>query len=374
MTPGQGAGRGLTRREFIPRIAAAALGAGALLRPAAGAPAAGAAGQMKYRALGRTGISVSEIGFGSHLSRQNMADPLARAAQIHKGLELGINLFDIYEHSYHQFGPMSELLRPRRRDVVISLVSVGSEDKAMDEVEHSLKTFGTDAIDLYRIYAAEGPAGTSRDAIDLRLGALQRAKEQGKVRAVGLAAHDQRIAVEVLRAHPELDYAMFPYNFRHRRLSPGGADEALSPPPAGTDSASGPADTGYRDCTVVPCPDPGFAALVAQRNLGLIAIKPFGGGGLLRLEPADPRLQPLADAGVSLPQAALAFILQAPQIASAIPAMNSIAEVVQNVGAVQGGGLSAPQGQYLEIYDEAAEQSGGAYLPEEYRWLEHWKA
>ena len=77
---------------------------------------------------------------------------------------------------------------------------------------------------------------------------------------------------------------------------------------------------------------------------------------------------------MSLPQAALRFILQAPQIASAIPAMNSIAEVVQNVAAVQGGGLSAPQGQLLEIYDEAADQSAGAYLPEVYRWLEQWRS
>ena len=131
---------------------------------------------------------------------------------------------------------------------------------------------------------------------------------------------------------------------------------------------------GFRDCTVVPCPDPEFAALVEETQIGLIAIKPFGGGGLLRLEPADPRLKVLEDAGVNLPQAALKFILQTPQIASAIPAMNSIEEIVQNVSAVPGGGLSDPQGQYLEIYNDAADESGGTYLPEHYRWLEDWRA
>lgn len=354
---------GLTRREFIPRVAAAALGAGALLNPAAAAPANGA-GSMKYRKLGKTGIAVSEIGFGSHLDRQNMADPEGRAAQIRKGLELGINLFDIYEHSYHQFAPMSQLLRPVRQDVVISLVSVWPEGKTLEEVEASLKTFGTNAIDLYRIYAGESSEGANRDAIESRLGALQQAKQQGKIRAVGLTAHDQRMLVEMLRSYPELDYLMFPYNFRHRRLAPGGSDLP----------ASGQVGTEYRDCILTPCPHPEFAALVRERGVGLIAIKPFGGGGLLDLAPADPRLQPLAGAGINLPQAALQFILQAPEIASAIPSMNSIAEIVQNAAAAQGGGLSAPQGQYLEIHNEAAERSAGQYLPAQYRWLEQWKA
>lgn len=157
---------------------------------------------------------------------------------------------------------------------------------------------------------------------------------------------------------------MFPYNFRHQKFSPVGYDP---------DSLPEQAVTGRRDCTMVPCPDPEFVALVRERDVGLIAMKPFGAGGLLRLKPSDPRLEPLEDAGVSLPQAALKFVLQVREISSAIPAMNSIAEVVENVGAVQGNGLSEPEGQCLQIYNEAAEQSGGKYLPEEYTWLEKWK-
>ena len=141
----------LTRRQFFPRAAAVAVGAGALLRSSAAI--ASDTGSMKYRLLGQTGISVSEIGFGSHLSPKNLADPAARAAQIHRGLELGINLFDVYDHSYHQFAPMSKLLAPHRDSVVLSLVSVWPQDQTMAELEHSLSVFGTDTIDLYRILA-----------------------------------------------------------------------------------------------------------------------------------------------------------------------------------------------------------------------------
>ena len=94
--PERVAGGGLTRREFIPRVTVAALGAGILLNPDS---SSGSVDNMKYRKLGKTGVSISEIGFGSHLTRHNMGDPRVRTAQIRKGLELGINLFDIYEHT-----------------------------------------------------------------------------------------------------------------------------------------------------------------------------------------------------------------------------------------------------------------------------------
>ncbi len=83
----------LTRREFIHKMSAAALGAGALLTPAvASSGSTTAPGDMKYRTLGKTGIRVSEMGFGSHLNEDKRGDPQARGAVIRKGLELGINL------------------------------------------------------------------------------------------------------------------------------------------------------------------------------------------------------------------------------------------------------------------------------------------
>lgn len=352
----------LTRREFFPRAAAVAVGAGAMLR----ATTSGAAqtGGMKYRLLGQTGISLSEIGFGSHLDPANLADPTARAKQIRRGLELGINLFDIYDHSYHQFAPMSAMLAPVRDRVVISLVSVWPKDNTMAEIDHALKVFGTDTIDLYRFYAG-GNDAASIDMAEARLTDMQRAKEQGKIRAIGVSAHDQAVFVHLLPSYPELDYIMFPYNFRHRALKLADAEVPAD---------QNPPDPGIRDCTSVPCPAPGFATAARDAGVGLLAMKPFGGGGLLRLASDDPRLQPLREAGVQLPQAALQFILQTPEIASTIPAMNSITEVEQNVSAVFGGPLSAPQGQFLDMLNEAADATDGAYLPDRYRWLENWRS
>ena len=354
-------GQQLTRREFVTRMTAAVLGTGHLLHTVAGGAPDSAATGMKYRQLGKTGIAVSEIGFGSHLSRPNMSDPGARAAQIRKGLDLGINLFDIYDHNYKQFAPMREILRPVRQQVLISLVSMSQQPEK--EVEYALETLDTDTIDLYRLYVPLG----SKDLLAARLEKLQRAKKQGKIRAIGLVGHSQTSLVEQLRTHAELDYLMFPYNFRHRKLSPRGAPQNTLAAAASPKATS----TGWRDCVLVPCPDPVFAALVKKTGVGLIAMKPFGGGGLLQLPPPEQ----LRDQGakISLPQAALKFILQSPQISCAIPAMNSIAQIEENVGALQGKGLSATEARWLQLYNEAAEKSEGSYLPRDYRWLEQWK-
>lgn len=390
----QTAERRLTRREFIPRMAAALLGAGALLSPqnllgraeqlASGA-VIGPAG-MKYRMLGKTGIRVSVIGFGSHLTQLNMNNPVARANHISKGLELGINLFDIYDHQYHQFAPMSEVLGPVRHEVVISLVSMWDKNRTTQEVEYALKTFNTDFIDLYRIYME---TETPRSEVEVRFQALQRAKQEGKVRAVGLVTHDHATLAEMLRTYPELDYLKLPYNFRHQKFAPVTSVQPVSwgeikvsstttatipPSPKAVQQLDGLTKASSVDCQYYPCPDSELLPLVRETGVGLIAIKPFAAGGLLQLSSSDPLLARLKGDGASLPQAALRFVLDTPEISSAIPAMNSVAEVVENAGAAQGEGLSRSDTELLQLWAEAAERAEGTYLPAEYSWLEQWKA
>lgn len=378
----------LTRREFIPKMAAALFGAGALLSPQrllarAVQDTAGTAG-MKYRTLGKTGIRVSAIGFGSHLNDVVLSNPVARANHIRKGLELGITLFDIYDHGIHQFAPMSEILGPVRQEVVISLVAMWHQSQVRQEVDYALKTFGTDYIDLYRIYME---TDTPRDEVEIRYQALQQARQEGKVRAVGLVTHDHATLAQMLQTYPELDYLMLPYNFRHQKFAPVTAVQPLSwgqakaeihrlPAPKEVQQLDGVSKASSVDCQYYPCPDPAFLPLVRQTGVGLIAIKPFAAGGLLQLGLSDPLVvQQLQQAELSLPQAALRFVLDTPEIASTIPAMNSLNEVVENTGVVQGEGrMSRAETELLQLWAEAAERAQGAYLPEKYAWLEQWKA
>ncbi|MEM3047196.1 MAG: aldo/keto reductase, partial [Candidatus Bathyarchaeia archaeon] len=169
---------------------------------------------MRYRRLGRTGLVVSEVSFGAHMDEVNVKDEKRRAEQVTAGLEHGINLFDIYDHSgYKQWAPMSRLLQPIRDKVVISLCTVWDADKVLDEVDYALKVFRTGYIDLYRFVL-----GKNREENEGRLYALLKAKEEGKVKAVGAAVHVPSETLAALRKHgEELDFLMAPVAYCFRR-------------------------------------------------------------------------------------------------------------------------------------------------------------
>ena len=79
---------------------------------------------MEYRELGRTGLKVSEISFGSWAigGTWGNVDDRESIAALHHSLDLGVNFFDTAE----VYGPFTneelvgEALSPLRKDVVIS--------------------------------------------------------------------------------------------------------------------------------------------------------------------------------------------------------------------------------------------------------------
>ena len=112
-------------------------------------------GEMPKRTLGKTGIEVSVLGFGSHLKKELIADPELRDRIIKLGFEGGINIFDVYEEGFHQFQPMGKSLKGVRKDAVVSLCFELSTDKMQSELDFALKSFDTDYIDLYRLYSID---------------------------------------------------------------------------------------------------------------------------------------------------------------------------------------------------------------------------
>ncbi|MBW2696390.1 MAG: aldo/keto reductase [Deltaproteobacteria bacterium] len=137
----------LGRRDFLIRgsSAAAAVAALGLPRPAWAAPD-GPPRVRRYTTLGRTGLKVSDISFGSSRS----ADP----ALVEHAFARGINYFDCAE-SYK--GGNSELaigraLRGKRDEVYLtSKVKCGVDTKRsslMQALERSLKRLQTDHVDI----------------------------------------------------------------------------------------------------------------------------------------------------------------------------------------------------------------------------------
>ena len=165
-------------------------------------------GEMPMRILGKTGIKVSMLGFGSHINKELIKKPVYRDKMIKLGYEGGINLYDVYDHKleveHKQFKPMGKSIRGFRKNVIVSLVAVKSTDQMQDEIDGALRDFNTDYIDLYRLYSID----------DDRMNIMEKNKKAGKIRAIGIVDHEvEKFMKYIGRYGSTIDYVMIIYNF-----------------------------------------------------------------------------------------------------------------------------------------------------------------
>ncbi len=161
---------------------------------------------MKQRRLGRSGISVSEIGLGT-MTFGSMADEATSLAILDAAFDRGVDFIDAAEvypvPPDPKYAGATETIcgkwlagRPRDSVIVASKVAgpgggwfrgpVRSGKTALDRhhieraVEASLRRLQTDYIDLYQTHWPDPDY-----PVELTLEALDRLVEEGKVRAIG---------------------------------------------------------------------------------------------------------------------------------------------------------------------------------------------
>lgn len=159
---------------------------------------------MQYRHLGRSGLRISTIGFGTMTFGgagffASFGDTAGSAAerQIDICLEAGVNLFDTAD--IYSNGGSEELLAAalgkRRSQVIIATKAFGqtgrgpndlgaSRHHLMEACEASLRRLKTDHIDLYQIHNQDLATPT-----DETMRALDDLVRQGKVRYIGSSNH-----------------------------------------------------------------------------------------------------------------------------------------------------------------------------------------
>jgi aryl-alcohol dehydrogenase-like predicted oxidoreductase len=162
---------------------------------------------MRYRKLGRTGIEVSEIGFGGWgigggWGYQDDAEAL-RALK--RALDLGVTLFDtaLGYGDGHSESLIGKALGGMRDRVVIAtkvppktyrwpalphepLSKTFPADWIIECTERSLKNLDRDYIDVQQLHAWTPPYTEQLEWYE----ALMVLKEQGKIRAFGVSAND----------------------------------------------------------------------------------------------------------------------------------------------------------------------------------------
>lgn len=169
---------------------------------------------MQYRELGRTGESLSIIGFGGILvvgESQTEANRLVALA-----VERGVNYFDVAPlygdgEAERKLGPA---LVPHRQSVFLACKTLRRDAAdAQEELDRSLERLRTDHFDLYQLHRMSSLEEVEQVfAPGGAMEVLQRAREQGKARFLGFSAHAAEAAVEMLRRFP-FDSVLCPLNF-----------------------------------------------------------------------------------------------------------------------------------------------------------------
>jgi aryl-alcohol dehydrogenase-like predicted oxidoreductase len=284
---------------------------------------------MDYRPLGRTGVQVSKLCLGTMMfGAWGNTDHDDSIRIIHRALDAGVNFVDTAD--VYSGGESEEIVGkairtpPSRRDDVVLATkfwgAMGEEPNQrgvsrrwiISEVESSLRRLGTDRIDLYQMHRPD-PAVD----IDETLGALTDLVQQGKVRYIGSSSfsagqiveaqwtardrHLQRFRTEqppysLLVRGIELD--VLPTARRH-----GMGILTYSPLAGGWLSGSWTADSSPTS--------PARQRLAARFDMSLPENQ-------RKLEATEQLAKVADDAGLSLIELAIAFVVNHPAVTSAI--------------------------------------------------------
>jgi predicted aldo/keto reductase-like oxidoreductase len=153
---------------------------------------------MRYLRFGKTGLRISELGFGGipiiRLSRDTAVKVLQRA------YERGITFYDTanaYRDSEDKMGCAFDGIREK---VVIATKTIKRDARsAMKDLENSLRMLRTDYIDLYQLHQiAQEKDWNAVTAPGGALEAVIQARDEGKVRFIGVTSHNLSMAVKLV--------------------------------------------------------------------------------------------------------------------------------------------------------------------------------
>lgn len=167
---------------------------------------------MRYRALGTTGISVSEIGFGTWGLGGDSYGPVDDAtsrASLELAFDRGVTFYDTSDlyGDGHSETVLGEVFKGRRDRVVIS-TKVGtlphtgfympqdfSAAYITRGIDTSLARLGTEYVDVYLLHSPPPDLPNWPEVV----GTLERLRDSGKIRSFGISARspaDAKLAVE----------------------------------------------------------------------------------------------------------------------------------------------------------------------------------
>ncbi len=262
---------------------------------------------MIYRALGNTGLKVSEIGLGCEGLNERDDDFTNKMFAL--ALRHGVNCMDLYSPNPDLHRRVGAALRGRRDTFILQahLCTVWQNEqykasRDMKEIvpsfEAMLRNLGTDYVDIGMIHYVDS-LETWRQITDGEI--LRYARElkaQGKIRHIGLSSHNPEVALEAVESGA-IEVLMFSVNPCYDLL-PGDedveklfAEESYEKPLFNLDPKR---EALYETCQ--------------RRGVGITVMKAFGGGELLtENSPAGKAMTPAQCIHYALTRPAVSTVL-----------------------------------------------------------------
>ena len=243
-------------------------------------------GLLKRR-LGRTGLLVSEVGFGAaHVATVDEGEEA-----VFRAFSLGVNFVEtgrLYGESEYLIGRALRRLGEGAPPVYVASKTLKrTRDGALNELERSLAHLGLESVDIYQLNDVDEESWVQVMASGGALEGLQEAREQGLVRFIGLTSHSAEVLCRAVESG-QFDTIEVKYSPFNRE------GEAV-------------------------------IRLAHRRDIGVIGMKPFGGFGMLGSLKASAAGQALSVGAL------LRYALSNRYLSVVIPGMRFVREVEENV-------------------------------------------
>jgi aryl-alcohol dehydrogenase-like predicted oxidoreductase len=248
---------------------------------------------VETRDLGRSGLRVPVVGMGTWGTFDVRGrEERSRHQVLDVAVERGATFFDSSPMYGEAERVLGEAVRDRRQGVHIATkVWARGVDEGRRQIERALAYFGG-RVEVYQVHNLVA----WRDQLPL----LEGLRDQGSVDVVGATHYSPRAfdeLAEVMRTG-RVGAVQVPYN---------------------------PLEDDVADA-ILP--------LAEDLGIGVVVMRPFGEGAVLRRPPDPAELKPLRPVGVTTwPQALLKWILSDPRCHAAIPATASPGHMAENAAA-----------------------------------------
>jgi len=254
-----------------------------------------------YRELGRTGLKVSQLGFGAMRlpmvgeGEDARVDRELAIPMIHRAFEGGVNYIDTAVGYCNQDSQraVGEALKGWRDKVVVSTKNpcYGEDEKEWwTNLEQSLERLDVDSIDVYNHHGIN--ARKYDEAVRPRVSKwMLKARDQGLIKHVCCSFHDDNDALLRIIDEGYPESITLQYNMLDRKLTEG-------------------------------------IARAKARNIGVVVMGPVAGG---RLGERSEVLAGLVPGLARVPELALRFVLANQDVTMALSGMSTMQQVEENL-------------------------------------------